>query len=190
MRQLIVQEWVSLDGYASDKNDKLDFFAPIVRETYADDHHRKVLRTIDCILLGRKTYEQFAGVWPQRPIETDLLAQKMNTGRKIVFSNLLENALWGNWKEGSVETGDPVSCVRKLKLSQGKNIVVWGSISLAQLLMRNHLVDELHLFVCPVITGGGKKLFPDGFDPIPLTMHESKQYNNSGVVFLNYKINN
>ena len=189
MRQLIVQEWISLDGFTSDQNDKLHFFAHTVREVYADDHHKPILETIDCILLGRKTYEQFAGVWPTRSTEGDLLALKMNTAEKIVFSGSIAKAPWGKWKEGSVEKGDPIACVRKLKLSLGKNIVVWGSIALVQLLVQNNLVDELHLFVSPVITGGGRKLFPEAVDPVSLTLRESKQYN-SGVVLLSYQNKN
>ena len=188
MRKLIAQEWISLDGYTSDKNNQLDFFAGSVRETYQDDHSRQFLATIDCILFGRKTYEQFAAVWPNRSIEGDLLAQKMNTAQKIVFSNSIDKAPWGKWKEATLESGNPITCISELKSSEGKSIVVWGSISLVQALMRESLVDEYHLFICPIVTGGGTKLFPEGLNQTPLTLIECARCD-SGVVRLNYQVN-
>jgi dihydrofolate reductase len=188
MRKLIVQEWISLDGYATDRNDGLDFFAPAVRQIIGDDYHKTFLEEIDCILLGRKTYEQFATLWPGRPIEGNLLAKKINTEQKIVFSTSIKKAPWGKWEAARVEADDPVPMIKKLKSSPGKDIVVFGSISLAQLLMNNHLVDEYHTLICPILTGGGKRLFVEGQGPIALTVKACKQHHN-GIVSLNYKVN-
>jgi dihydrofolate reductase len=188
MRTLIVQEWISLDGYASDKNNSLDFFIPIVREVYTDEYHKNFLDPIDCIVFGRKTYQQFAALWPNRPTEEDLLARKINTEQKIVFSNSITEAPWGKWNAATVEAGDPVSNMRKLKSAQGKNIVLWGSVSIAHLLMRENLVDEYHLLICPTLTGGGRKFFPEGVNTNALTLVECKRYN-SGMVGLQYRVN-
>jgi dihydrofolate reductase len=187
MRKLIVQEWISLDGYATDKDGKLDFFAPSVRETYADDYFKPFLNEIDCILIGRKTYELFAPVWVGRPIEDDLLARVMNTAQKIVFSRTLSHAPWGKWKEATIETADPVEHVKNLKQLPGKNLMLWASLSLAGLLIRENLVDEYRMFICPTITGGGRKFPSEGTPHAALKLIDSKHFNN-GVVSLSYKV--
>jgi dihydrofolate reductase len=188
MRKLIVEEWISLDGYTTDKNGSLDFFAHLVRNRYADAFHENFLHDIDCILMGRKTYQQFVTVWPGRSVENDLLAMKMNTCQKIVFSSSLAKAPWGDWKGAIVEAGDPIVHIKNLKSLAGKNLVLWGSISLAALLMKEKMIDEYRLFICPLITGGGKKFFHEGAISTALSLIESKCYDH-GVVYLNYKIN-
>lgn len=95
MRKLIVEEWITLDGFVSDKNGKLDFFTSQVRETFTDDDRLKFLETVDCILFDRKTYQQFVALWPGRPTANDVLANKINTAQKIVFSNSLSETPWG-----------------------------------------------------------------------------------------------
>src|ERR1044071_1150874 len=128
MRKIIVEEWISLDGYVSDKQGKLDFFTSTVRDAYADTRQVKFLESIDCILFGRKTYELFAARWPERPIDNDPLAEKINKGKKIVFSNTLTKAPWGKWPDAEVAGDDPVSTIKQLKLLPGNNIVIWGSL--------------------------------------------------------------
>ena len=186
MRRLIVQEWVSLDGYTTDRNGGLDFFAGTVRKIYENNEHINRLEGIDCMLMGRKTYEQFAKVWPDRHTEGDFLAEKINTMEKIVFSNSVTQAPWGHWCAAKVESLDPVSSIKILKASPGKNIMVWGSITLVHLLMKNQLVDQYHT-ICPVLTGGGRRLFTESSDEITLNLKSCKQYDN-GVVFLSYDI--
>lgn len=87
MRKLIVSEWLSLDGFVSDKNGQLDFFAGLVRDTFAEPEQVAFLQTIDTVLMGRATYQQFSAVWPNVPLESGLLAQRMNQAHKIVFPN-------------------------------------------------------------------------------------------------------
>lgn len=139
------------------------------------------------MLFGRKTYEQFAALWPERTIEGDALAEKINQGQKIVFSNSIARAPWGKWNDASVQRGDPVPLINSLKSTEGKNLILWGSLSLAQTLMRNNLVDEYHILICPTINGGGKKLFANEMPGTPLTLMQSERYTN-GVVSLQYQI--
>jgi dihydrofolate reductase len=185
MRKLVIEEWISLDGHVADGLARLDFFTGLVRETYTDDHRTQFLETIDCLLMGRKTYELFAALWPDRPVENDLLAAKINHTEKIVLSGTLVNAPWGIWQPALVEPGDAVEVVTALKKQQRKNIVLWGSISLAQILMKEKLADEFHLHICPTITGGGRKLFPEDMASSSLQLIETKQYK-TGIVFLRY----
>src|SRR6266536_2553663 len=147
MRKLILEEWVSLDGYVADKNGQLDFFTNLTPEQnkYSDSDQLKFLETIDAILLGRKTYELFVDFWPSATTDKEVIADKLNETKKIVFSNTLTNAPWGQWPEADIITGEATAAIKKLKLLTGKNMVMWGSISLAQSLMKENLIDESYL---------------------------------------------
>jgi Dihydrofolate reductase len=179
MRKLILEEWISLDGHTSDKNGSLDFFAHTIRDTYTNE--QQFLNTIDTILLGRTTYEQFSKTWPQRPIENDPLAETINKGRKIVFSNTLQEAHWSPYPKAEMANGNAIEYIRQLKATPGKNFILWGSISLAQTFMKENLIDEYRLHVCPVVTGGGGKLFKEA---INLKLVETKQYANGNTLLI------
>lgn len=187
MRKLILEEWMSLDGHISDKNDQLDFFTNLTAEEnkYSDADQLKFLETIDTILLGRKTYELFVDFWPNATSEQEVIADKLNATNKFVFSNTIEKAPWGKWPEAKVIRGDAVEAIKKLKFIPGKNMVLWGSISLAQALMKEDLIDEYHIQLCPVLTGGGRKFFLDQSVLKQFELLEIRHYN-TGVVFLNY----
>jgi dihydrofolate reductase len=186
MRKIIVEEWISLDGYVADKKGQLDFFVRHVRESYTEASRSEFLKTIDTILFGRETYEQFAKLWPDRATEKETLAHTINHTRKVVFSNTLTTAPWGKWPEAEIVKGDAVATIRQLKSSPGKSMIVWGSISLAQSLMKESLVDEFHLHICPALTGGGRSFFTPEMNPATLRLAEVRQYV-EGAVFLNYR---
>lgn len=188
MRKLILEEWISLDGYATDKNGGLDFFTQLTPEQniYSDQDQLRFLQTVDVILLGRKTYELFVEFWPTATTDQEAIADKLNETRKIVFSNSLKRAPWGQWPEAEVMGGDAISEISRLKSLPGKNMVLWGSIYLAQSLMRENLIDEYHIQLCPVLTGGGRRLFDSGLTPKNLQLLEVRKYN-TGTVFLNYQ---
>jgi dihydrofolate reductase len=187
MRRLIVEEWISVDGYVADKQNKLDFFAPLVRASY-DAERIIFLNGVDCILFGRKTYEQFAGLWPGRGTE-NALAEMINQTQKIVFSDTLTTALWGTWPAAEIVRSNASEVVRQRKSLPGKNMIVWGSISLVQTLMKEQLVDEYHLHVCPSMTAGGRKFFAEEQIPATLTLIGSTQ-TQVGTVLLKYQVKN
>ena len=188
MRKLILEEWVSLDGYVTDKNGQLDFFTNLTpdQNKYSDQDQLKFLETVDTILLGRKTYELFAEFWPDATTDKEVIADKLNETKKIVFSNTITKAPWGKWAAAEIITGAAPAAIKKLKLLPGKNMVMWGSISLAESLMKENLIDEYHIQLCPVLTGGGRNLFPQKMDFSHLNLLEVRQYN-TGTVFLNYE---
>ncbi len=175
MRKLIVEEWISLDGYVSNKASKLDFFVKYVRESYMSEYRLEFLNTIDTIVFGRETYNQFAGLWPDRPIEKEAQAEKMNTAKKIVFSSTLSKAPWGKWEEAEIENGNLIVRLNELKSMPGKDIVVWGSITIAQNLMNENLIDEYHIHLCPTLTAGGRKFFTEELQASSLTLVETKR---------------
>jgi dihydrofolate reductase len=138
--------------------------------------------TSDTLLLGRRTYETFATSWPQRGSEVPN-ADWMNNTRKYVASTTLESPEWNNSR---VIEGDVAEAVARLKQEDGKNILVNGSGALIRTLMRNNLLDELRLFVHPVVVGSGRRLFDDGSDPVELALVDSRAYDN-GVISLTYR---
>jgi dihydrofolate reductase len=188
MRRLILEEWMSLDGHVADRNGNLDFFTQLTPEqnTYSDRDQLKFLESIDTILLGRKTYELFVEFWPKATTDHEVIADKLNLTRKIVFSNTLSDAPWGNWEPAQLVKGDAIAEIRRLKSLDGKDLVMWGSISLAQSLMKESLIDEYHIQLCPYLTSGGRKLFTDDLNPASMNLIEVRHYD-TGTVFLSYQ---
>jgi dihydrofolate reductase len=136
----------------------------------------------DALLLGRRTYETFAASWPERGSEVPN-ADWMNNTPKYVASTTLESPEWNN---STVIEGDVAEAVARLKQQDGKDIMVNGSGALVRTLMRNHLLDELRLFVHPVVMGSGRRLFDDQSDPVEFALVDSHAYDN-GVISLTYK---
>jgi len=118
----------------------------------------------DTLLLGRVTYQSFAGAWPQVPDNPaasegeKAYARKVNRMRKVVFSRTMETADWHN---STIVKGNIGAEVGRLKQMPGRELQVHGSGILAQTLLENDLVDEWRLIVLPVIVGAGRRLFPD-----------------------------
>ncbi len=136
----------------------------------------------DALLLGRRTYEVFASSWPQRGNE-EQNAEWMNTMPKYVASTTLRSPEWQN---STVLEGDIAAAVAELKAQPGKNIVVNGSSTLVRSLLREHVLDELRLYVHPVVLGSGDRLFEDGGADFELKLVDSHAYD-SGVVSLTYR---
>ena len=180
---------MSLDGYVTDKDGQLDFFTnlPPEQNKYSDLDQLKFLDSVDTILLGRRTYELFVAFWPNATTDTEVIADKLNETKKMVFSNTITNAPWGNWAGADVIDGEAITQIQKLKSMPGKNMVIWGSISLAQSLIKARLVDELHIQLCPVLNGGGRKLFTEQMNLDNLELVELRKYD-TGTVFLNYAV--
>ncbi|MFM9370415.1 dihydrofolate reductase family protein [Streptomyces sp. Da 82-17] len=178
--KLVVQEFLSLDGVsqgpgAPDEDTSGGFtrggwFVPHLDETFeqlaADWLHRA-----DALLLGRRTYENFARDWPAMA-GLHPLADLMNGLPKYVAAHHLADA---SWNPTTVLAGDVPAEVARLKEQDGREIQVHGSAELAQSLLAAGLVDELRLVVAPVVVGQGRRLFPDGGAPagLRLTRHET-----------------
>ncbi len=186
MRKLIVEEWISLDGYAEDKNGTTKYFPSSEANKESDLDQLKKMEAIDTILLGRKTYQIFADYWPSVSAEKEIMAESLNSKAKLVVSNTLEKAPWGNFPDATILKGDAIDNIKQLKEQEGKDIIVWGSISLVQALVKADLVDEFYIQVCPTMVGGGKSLFGGLTSYKNLQMVESKRYP-TGVVLLRYK---
>ena len=161
MSHVIVIEFVSLDGVMQDPDgssgsSQAGWAFRYGPETVAGDPFglSEALDT-GALLLGRRTWQMFAGIWPGRD---DPFSAKMNAMPKLVMSRSLEHA--DGWQNSAVLRGDLVTEVGKRTAEQ--DIVVMGSASVVRALMAHDLVDEYRLLVFPVILGAGTRLFPDG----------------------------
>ena len=132
------------------------------------------------LLLGRKTYEIFAGYWPYH--DDNPIGKAFNSVRKYVATSSREPLTWRN----SVAIHDAAKDVAELKQQDGPMLLTQGSTALLQTLLKNDLVDELQLVVFPLVLGKGKRLFGDGAIPTALRVVESK-VSTKGVVMTRYR---
>ena len=179
MRKVVVQQWLTLDGFAAGPYGELDFVTQAAADPTSGpfvEDQLAFIESLDTILLGAVTYRMFAAYWPEQTAETQRIADALNATPKVVFSSTLESAPWGDWEPARVVAGSAAEEVRRLKAEPGRDMVVWGSLTVADSLMRASLVDEYRLQVCPVVLGRGKRLFEDGLATQPLTLLEATQY--------------
>lgn len=185
MGTIAVTEFISLDGVVEDPGGAEDFkYSGWTFEIDRGDEGNafKLDETMatEALLLGRVTYEGFAEAWPSREGE---FADKFNTMPKYVVSSTLKEPDWNNT---TVLEGDLVEAISKLKADTDGEIVVHGSVQLAQALLEHDLVDELRLMVFPVVLGAGKRLFGETSDKKSLQLAESRTVGD-GVLVLIYR---
>ena len=185
MRKLIFQEFLSLDGYAADKDHSTKFFEDPEYSENSDEDLLTEMHRFDTILLGATTYKMFVGFWPHVSNEEQIVADKLNSIPKIVFSKTLKEAPWGKWPAAKVVRDDAVSAVKDLKAQDGSDMVLWGSISLAQDLVKANLIDEYQLRIVPVLLGEGTLLFTS-HGKLDLELTKSKSYP-SGLLLAHYR---
>jgi dihydrofolate reductase len=190
MRKIIAVTQVTLDGVmqapVGPEEDPSNGFThggwamPLV-----DDDGRKVIgqtiaREFD-MLLGRRTYEIFAGYWPNQG--DNPIAKAFNKATKYVVTRSLHRL---DWKKSQRIDGDVVEEVQMLKASEGPELHVWGSSELLQALIAAEFVDEYRLWVFPVVLGEGKRLFENGVPPRTLTLVEAR-HTSTGVLVNTYR---
>lgn len=185
MRKLIVSELVTLDGVmeapgGEPSHPHTNWVSDYATDAEIANRYREILEC-DSLLIGRVTYESFAGAWPtyEGPF-----ADKMNGMPKHVVSSTLTNPEWNNT---SVINGDIWGQIAALKDGEGGPILVTGSKTLVHELFERGLVDELRMMIFPVILGSGFKVFPESPDKLPLKLVDSVTYP-SGVVAITYSM--
>ena len=172
--RIVVTEFVSLDGVMEAPGGEPDFKYPgwTFEFDRGDDGNQFKLeetRQADGLLIGRRTYESFAGAWPEREGE---FADKFNPMPKFVVSTTLKDPEWNNTTV--LDSGDATAQVRKLKEEFDGELQVPGSHRLVQELIASDLVDQINLMVFPVILGTGKKAFEETPERRNLRLTESK----------------
>ena len=184
MRKIIVQEYVTVDGFIEDPN---DLQMRWVTSHFNGDLAREIAEWTagtDTILLGRKTYEILSAYWPSDMAKKidPIMFDHMNNAQKIVFSKTLKDVQWNNTKLfRDIDAGE----IKKLKQEPGKDITVSGSASIVQALANLNLVDKYYLMIFPLAIGSGKPLFNNLVKRANLSLVEHKTLTN-GVVVLSY----
>ena len=183
MRKLILQEFISANGLASGADDSTEFVPDATQgDRSFGDRQLAFIDSVDTMLLGRVTYEMFAGFWPNVTSADDKpFADRLNALHKVVVSSSLERAPWGTWEAGRIVKGDVAKAVTALKQEPGKDIVLWGSLSLAQSLMVSNVIDEYQLIVLPVLIPNGRPVFAEP-RALGLELVDTRSFDRGGVL--------
>lgn len=176
MTTILASEFVTLDGVSEAPE---TWNAPYVNDEYEEYSH-EVLFGAEALLLGRRTYQVFADAWPSR---TGEFADRLNELPKHVVSSTLERLDWNNSR---LLDGDLPKAVSQLKREVDGPIVVYGSGELVRGLLDHGLVDEVRIWIHPLVLGSGTRLFEDDCDTIDLELVESDAFD-SGVTVLRYR---
>jgi dihydrofolate reductase len=176
MRKIVAGLFISLDGVIEAPNEWIGpFFNQELGQAVGS-----MIAAQDTMLLGRVTYDEFAAHWPQ---QTGEMADAMNGTPKYVVSSTLKSADWQN--STLIPAAGAFDEIAELKRQPGKNIGMTGSATLVSSLLREGLLDELHLSVLPVVLGSGKRLFAESGDKLPLRLIDSATFE-TGVLQLTY----
>jgi dihydrofolate reductase len=168
MRKVIADEWMTLDGVAQapgerDEDTTGGFRYGGWHMDYVDEASMHLMLTnlneAGGFLLGRRTYEGFAGHWPNASKEEQPVAEPLNKIPKYVASRTLREPL--EWQNSTLLHGDVVDAVTALKREDGGDLHVIGSTNLLETLIENDLVDEFRFIIDPIVVGGGKRIFRD-----------------------------
>src|SRR5215218_1303289 len=178
MRKIVAGLFMSLDGVVESPE---QWQLPYVNDEMGQAVGAQLAES-DTLLLGRRTYQEFAAFWPYQPSDAPF-AEQMNTIPKLVVSTTLDTL---EWKNSSLIRGNLVEQLTKLKQQPGKNLNVTGSGTLVRSLLQAGLLDELRLMVCPVVVGRGRHLFEDGGEQQALTLVSSDSFS-TGVLQLTYQ---
>lgn len=177
MSKIVALTYLTLDGVMEN---------PSWTGPFWNDEHNKYaygqLFNSDALLNGRTTYEAFASSWPTRD-NSDPFTARMNSLPKYVVSNTLEKAEWNN---STIVTGDLAEEIAKIKSQHDKDILIYGSADLTNSLIKLGLVDELKLWIHPVIVGTGKRFFPEGLDTSTWKLASTTAFS-SGAIILDYR---
>lgn len=191
MRRLIASTFVSLDGVMQapggrDEDPTENFTLGGWTAAFFDDTLDLAAAGFDGhdreLVLGRKTYELFAGYWPRQP-DDHPIAKTFNAARKHVASRTLASLQWNN---STALGGDVVSALTALKGQPGHDLQIIGSGNLMQTLQAASLIDEYHVWIYPVVLGRGKRLFEKGARACALRLSASK-VSGTGVVMCTYE---
>ena len=186
MRKLRMMEHISLDGVIQDSADGGDFpyahwKAPYRSSTGADAISAALGGSFD-LLLGRRTYDIWSDYWPTAP--SSPMADGLNAATKYIATHRPESLEWGPFKRVGP---DVVEGVRRIKMEDGPDLVLWGSSTLTSTLLEHGLTDELLLIVYPVLLGVGKRIFAEGTPACSLELVSTKALP-SGIILNSYKV--
>jgi dihydrofolate reductase len=178
VRKIIAGLFISLDGVVeSPEKWHFPYFNDEMGQAVGSQ-----MASSDTMLLGRRTYEEFAAYWPNQGSDVEL-ADFMNGTPKLVASTTLSQL---DWQNSTLLEGDVAEALTRLKQGPGKDISITGSPTLVRSLLAAGVLDELRLLLHPIVVGSGKRLFPDGSAQTPLKLVSSETFS-TGVLSLTYE---
>lgn len=160
MRKLKLQVVMSIDGFIAGVNGEMDWMVGDWDENLKQ-YLKEVTEPVDCIVLGRKLAQEFIPYWTaafNNPKGAEEGSKKMIETPKIVFTKTLTRSAWDNT---IVVNGDLVEEITKLKNRHGGDLIVYGGAAFVSALIKNSLIDELHLLINPTALGNGKSIFKE-----------------------------
>jgi len=177
--RIVAQQIVTVDGFAADVDGGLGFFGDGSDWEQIDRENEAWLGGVERILLGARTYRLFVEYWPTAG---ELLAERINTIPKTVFSSSLAEAPWGDWAPAELERREAPAAAQELRASASGDLVLWGSLTLFRSLLAAGVIDEIQLRVLPIALGRGTPLFER---PCNLQLAATRTYE-GGIVVLRY----
>lgn len=188
MGSLIVQQFVSADGFAANVRNEFSLFDGVEgNSSEFDRSNLDWLENVGAIVLGASTYRMFADYWPTPASEGELVAPRINALPKYVFSRTLTTAPWGPHAEATVEARDVRLAIQDISEKTDGDIIVWGSLTLTEALFEAHLVDIIRLVIVPVAIGRGRGAFPTYCGTQKLGLLNSTTFSD-GLVELEYAV--
>jgi dihydrofolate reductase len=188
MGNLVVQQFVTLDGFAADADNEFTAYELLEGGTAEFDRSQaEWLTGVDAMVLGAATYRMFVGYWPTPAAAGEIIAAPLNALRRHVFSRTLRHAPWGDLAPATLESGDAVAAIRRIKAETAGLVVLWGSLSLSEVFFAAGEVDEVRLVVMPVVIGAGRGVFPATSDPRLLDLRGARTFDGS-LVELHYAV--
>lgn len=185
MSNVIVEQIVSVDGYAEDALGGIGFFDNASWINEADTEQLRMLSGVAAIVLGARTYRMFADYWPSADPSAEPVATPIRELPKFAVSSTLETAPWGAHDSVEILRGDGVVAVRSLRQRFSGDLIVWGSLSLCDALLRADEVDVLRLRVIPVLLGRGRSFAPSDLGIRRLSLGKAQSFA-GGLVVLEY----
>ena len=185
MRKLRIFEHISLDGVIQHSTDDNNFPYSDWTAPYRSPEGRDAVLSTQGerfdLLLGRRTYDLWSGFWPKAP--SNPMSDALNAATKYVATRRPDSLAWGPFESVGP---DIVEDLRRIKASDGRDLILWGSSTLTSVLLEHGLADEVLLFVYPVVLGTGKRFFTEGTPARAFSLADVKAFS-SGIVMNIYK---
>lgn len=187
MGKIIVEQIVSVDGYAAEEDGGIGFFYPASDFSDTEPDQMRMMSTVGAIVFGTTTYRMFADYWPKADATVERVAGPINALPKFVVSSTLETAPWGEHPDVEIIHTDGVQALRELRARIAGDLILWGSLTLCDALLRAGEVDVLRLRVVPVLIGRGRSFAPGDLGQRQLTLVKAESFA-GGIAVLEYAI--
>ena len=184
MRKLKLQVQITVDGYIAGLKGEMDWVTNNW-DNKLNEYVREITKPVDCIILGRKLAAGFIPFWASNPEGEEAEAiEKFNNTPKVVFSKTLVKSEWDNTV---LAKGDLADEIIKLKKQEGKDLIAYGGATFVSSLIKEGLVDELHMFINPMAIGNGMTIFKDLKFSQKYKLLKSEAFD-CGIVSISYQL--